>query len=76
MFIKVTKDSKTNRTMLINVNNIKSITTSDNHCFSESGEKIEFNALIRLIDGDFENVFETPEEIESMLKKKGILCEK
>lgn len=73
MFIKVTKDSKTNRTILINVNQIKSIITSDEHCFSDSGEKIEFNALIRLIDGDFEHVFETPEEIESMLKKQGLI---
>ena len=73
MFIKVTKDSKTNRTILINVNNIKSITTSDEHCFSESGEKIDFKTLIRLTDGDFENVFETPEQIESMLKKQGLI---
>lgn len=75
MFIKVTKDTFNNKeSMLINVNQIKSISANDIICYSEEGNrKINYHTLIRLIDGDFENVVETPEEIESMLKKQGLI---
>lgn len=67
MFIKVTVNTNPKESIIINTDHIKFIYPIN--CG-------DYHAKIRLDDCDYYNTVETFEEIESMLKKKGILCGK